>query len=85
MNLKHLDIQTINGIIDKRAVDCKYWTDENDLDLKRRKEAEFLVLGDIPAGAILGFVVYDDNALRRIEQMDGYQDRTVVIRPNYYF
>ena len=48
------DIQNIDTILDKNAINAKYWKDENDLDKKRRKEAEFLVLGDISLHAILG-------------------------------
>ncbi len=44
----------------KKAISSKYWKDENDLDLKRRKEAEFLVSGDLPVNAIEGFVVYTE-------------------------
>ncbi len=46
------DINNIDTIVDWNAVKAKYWHDENDLDLKRRKEAEFLVLGDIPTNSI---------------------------------
>lgn len=35
------DIQNIEAILDKNAIGSKYWKDESDLDLKRRKEAEF--------------------------------------------
>lgn len=48
----HHDIQYIDQLIDKKAIEAKYWKDDNDLDLKRRKEAEFLVLGDIPLETI---------------------------------
>lgn len=50
------DIQNIDRLIDKNAINAKYWKDENDLDLKRRKEAEFLVLGDIATDGVLGYV-----------------------------
>ncbi|MDI9319570.1 MAG: DUF4433 domain-containing protein [Phycisphaerales bacterium] len=53
------DIQHIDTILDKNAINAKYWRDENDLDRKRRKEAEFLVLGDIAKAAILGFITMD--------------------------
>src|SRR4051812_22582885 len=53
------DIKNLNTCIDKNAIDTKYWNDKNDLDLKRRMEAEFLVMGDFPFKAIIGFVVYN--------------------------
>lgn len=46
------DIQNIDTILDTDAINARYWNDENDLDKKRRKEAEFLVLGDIDSNAI---------------------------------
>ena len=60
------DIQNIDTILDKNAINAKYWKDENDLDKKRRKEAEFLVLGDISLHAILGYITYNENAKNKI-------------------
>ncbi len=78
------DITDIDNIIDWKAVRAKYWLDENDLDLKRRKEAEFLVLGDIATEAILGFVVYNQNAQNRMIGF-GADVSKVLIKPDYYF
>lgn len=78
------DIQNIDSIIDKNAIKAKYWRDENDLDRKRRKEAEFLVFGDIAPDGVLGYVTYNENAKKRI--IDFGADATkVVVRPEYYF
>jgi hypothetical protein len=49
-------IEDIETILDMDAIKAKYWKDENDLDRKRRKEAEFLVLGDIAKEALLGLL-----------------------------
>ncbi len=78
------DIQRIDSIIDKTAIDARYWRDENDLDKKRRKEAEFLVLGDIPNGAILGYITYNENAKIKIIKL-GADATKVHIKPEYYF
>lgn len=78
------DIPTIDKIIDWKAVNEKYWTKDNDLDLKRRKEAEFLVLGDIDPAGILGFVVYNQNAQTRMVDF-GVNKLNVPIKPDYYF
>ncbi len=48
------DVANINSIIDTNAICVRYWNNENDLDLKRRKEAEFLIESDVPASAIIG-------------------------------
>jgi ssDNA thymidine ADP-ribosyltransferase, DarT len=78
------DIDKIDDIIDKKAIENQYWKDEHDLDLKRRKEAEFLVAKDIPKEAILGFVVYDELTKQELISL-GVNEKVVVIRPKYYF
>jgi len=78
------DVQNIDSIIDKEAIDAKYWRDENDLDKKRRKEAEFLVLGDIPNQAILGYITYNENAKMKIIS-HGADSTKVLTKPEYYF
>lgn len=78
------DIDNLDKIIDWNAVNAKYWHDDNDLDLKRRKEAEFLILGDIPFNGILGFLVYNQNAKNRMISF-GADDSNVHIKPEFYF
>lgn len=78
------DIQNIDTILDHNAINAKYWKDENDLDMKRRKEAEFLVLGDISTDAILGYLVYNENAKDTIINF-GAKESNVIIKSNYYF
>ncbi|MGM9476522.1 type II toxin-antitoxin system toxin DNA ADP-ribosyl transferase DarT [Pedobacter sp. GSP4] len=78
------DIHNIDDILDKEAINAKYWIDENDLDRKRRKEAEFLILGDISINAILGFLVYNENAKNKIIEF-GTDSEKVHIRSDFYF
>lgn len=78
------DIEDMDRIIDRKAIASHYWKDETDLDLKRRMEAEFLVLGDIPSSAIVGFCIYNEGAKERMLNF-GVQENQLVIRPNYYF
>ena len=78
------DIQDIDTILDKNAINAKYWTDENDLDRKRRKEAEFLVLGDIAQEAILGFITYNQNAKNTVINF-GVDASKVLSKPEFYF
>lgn len=78
------DINNIDSIIDKNAINAKYWKDESDLDLKRRKEAEFLVLGDINVSGILGYITYNQAAKQRIVDF-GVDEAKVFVRQNYYF
>lgn len=76
------DIQNIDTILDKNAIKAKYWRDENDLDKKRRKEAEFLVLGDIAQEAILGYLTYNEKEKNRIINFGA---ANVHIKPEFYF
>ena len=79
-----MQIQDIDTILDKNAINAKYWTDENDLDRKRRKEAEFLVLGDIAQEAILGFITYNQNAKNTVINF-GVDASKVLSKPEFYF
>lgn len=78
------DIENIDTLLDVNAIHTKYWKDENDLDLKRRKEAEFLVLGDIPAKAVLGYLVYNEKAKQKLLNF-GVNEAVIRIRPQSYF
>ena len=60
------------------------WDDEEDLDLKRRKEAELLLKNDLPVQDIRGFVVYNKVAMQRLISM-GVEEKMVAVRPTFYF
>lgn len=62
----------------------RHWNEESDIDLKRRKEAELLIHGDLPAQYIRGFVVYNEKARTRLEEM-GVKATMIAVRPGYYF
>lgn len=78
------DIGNIDNILDWKAIRAKYWRDDNDLDLKRRKEAEFLVSGDIASEALLGYLTYNENAKNRIITL-GANAANVHIKNDFYF
>lgn len=78
------DLNNIDEIIDWKAIKAKYWNDENDLDRKRKKEAEFLVLGDIDKAAILGYVVFNESAKKRMTDF-GVGESQIRVNSNYYF
>ncbi|QQS27576.1 MAG: DUF4433 domain-containing protein [Sphingobacteriales bacterium] len=78
------EIQSIETIIDWKAVRARYWRSDIDLDLKRRKEAEFLVLGDISIDAILGFLVFNESAKHKAITYGANADN-VLIKPEFYF
>ena len=78
------EINNIETTIDSNAIARKYWIDDKDLDIKRRKEAEFLAANDIPAAAIIGYVVYNERSKEKLNTL-GIDNKNIVIKPNYYF
>jgi hypothetical protein len=78
------DIGKIYEVIDWEAVKAKYWKDENDLDKKRRKEAELLVSSDIEPQALLGYVVYNNDAKEKLRTF-GIEESKVIVKRDYYF
>ena len=77
-------LNNIDSIIDKKALGSKFWKDDKDLDFKRRKEAEFLIESDLPASAIVGWVVFNKAAQEKLVQF-GISPSIIKITPKYYF
>jgi len=78
------DLHNIDTILDQNAINATYWRQEGDLDLKRRKEAEFLVETDIPITAITGWLVYSEETRNRLLTM-GISENKIHVKPNCYF
>ncbi|WP_108425032.1 DUF4433 domain-containing protein [Flagellimonas amoyensis] len=78
------DIANIEDQVDFRATEAKFWKDEGDLDLKRRKEAEFLIKSDLQFADILGFAVYDEAAEAELLGM-GVASEKIVVKKSFYF
>lgn len=78
------EVIDIENIVDFGAVKEPNWKKEDDQDLKRRKEAEFLVEGDIPLAAIAGYCVYDDTARQKLLAL-GIAENRVIIKKDFYF
>lgn len=78
------DIGNINCIIDWAAVNAHYWGGEENLDIKRRKQAELLTKGDIPPSAINMFGCYNKTAKERLVAM-GINEEMIRITAESYF
>jgi len=78
------DIGSLGELLDFEAIQAKFWKNEADLDLKRRKEAEFLLDGDLPLSAIVGYAVYAESAKSKLENW-GIPPEMIAVRPNFYF
>ena len=57
---------------------------ENDLDRKKRKEAELLIENDLPTNHILGYICYNEKAKSKLVHF-GIEEKKIVVIPNYYF
>lgn len=78
------DISDIENQVDFKATSAKFWKDENDLDLKRRKEAEFLIKQDLEYDNILGFATFEDSSTEKLLEL-GINKNKVVTKPTLYF
>ncbi len=74
----------LNEIISYNDVYARYWISEEDIDLKRRKEAELLIEKALPKEYIRGYIVYNQRAK---EKLTGYgiNENKIAINSNYYF
>jgi hypothetical protein len=79
-----VDLERIDEIINKEDVYAKFWNVEDDLDLKRRKEAELLIKTELPAKYIRGFVVYNDEAREQLINY-GIDASMIAIKDSFYF
>ena len=74
----------IDDYVKREDVYAQFWNVEDDIDLKRRKEAELLIKTELPAKYIKGFVVYNNEA--RVQLLEyGVAASKIVIRESYYF
>ncbi len=79
-----LDYNKMRELLDQKAIAAKFWKNDEDLDLKRRKEAEFLLDGDLDQNGILGYVVYDLGTKQKLIGW-GIDEKLVHIGKHYYF
>jgi hypothetical protein len=77
-------VNELVDIIDWKAVKSSYWGGNENLDIKRKKQAEFLVSGDLPPNQIVGFGCYNENAKKRLISIGINEDKIKVI-PNAYY
>lgn len=74
--------------VDWNAVKLVKWNDtEKDPDIKRRKQAEFLVYSEIPLSAIVAFVVYNNDARSTVLAKFAEHNFTgnILVNPKWYY
>ncbi len=78
-------IELLQEKIDWEAINAKYWSGEElDTDLRRRKQAEFLVKEDVPADFIMGFGCYNPKAKDKLISF-GVKEEIIKIIPQAYY
>jgi hypothetical protein len=77
-------INDLNTIIDWNAIKSSYWGGENNLDIKRKKQAEFLIKEDVSPDTIIGYACYNDKAHKKLISF-GIDKGLIKIKPNIYY
>lgn len=77
-------IQNLPTIIDWNAVKASFWGGQENLNIKRKKQAEFLSSRDLLPELIIGFGCYDNTARQKLIGM-GVRDATIKVIPNAYY
>ncbi len=78
------DIPQIDSIIQEHDIYAKYWNNADDPDLKRKKEAELLIMGDTPPDIITRLIVFNQSAKERLDAFNCV-NVPISINPDYYF
>lgn len=81
---KKKELVNLDQIVKYEDVYSTFWNIETDLDLKRRKEAELLIDGDLPIQYLRGLVVYNEKAKEHLVSI-GVAKELIVVMPGYYF
>jgi len=77
-------VNEINEIIDWASVKSRYWGGHDNLNTKRKKQAEFLVEDDIPVSCIKGYGAYNETAKEKMITF-GVDKHNIKIIPNAYY
>jgi hypothetical protein len=78
------DINKLPDIIDWKAIVAPYWGGGENLEIKTRKQAEFLVSGDISRDYIFCYLCHDDDA-KRVIMSFGVPEEKIRIYPKAYY
>jgi hypothetical protein len=77
-------VQDLPNILDWSSIKSKYWGGDENLTIKRKKQAECLVLDDIPSDRLIGFVCYNENA-KSILISYGIEEVKIKVNPKSYY
>lgn len=77
-------IYQLNEIVDWQAIKSQYWAGEENLNIKRKKQAEFLVSDDLNPELIIGYGCYNQTAKNRLLEI-GVEEVKIKIIPQGFF
>lgn len=72
------------AIIDWKAVTAPYWGGVENLLLKRKKQAEFLLAADLPPNQLLGMACFNEKAGSKLQSM-GFDGTKIKVVPTAYY
>lgn len=78
------EINRLPDLIHWPSVFEPYWGGQENLNLKRKKQAEFLVRNDLPVAYIFGFGCYNQEAKNKLIEI-GVEENKIRIIPNSYY
>ncbi len=77
-------IKELPKIISWESVKASYWAGEQNLNIKRKKQAEFLISGDINSNNIIGYGCYNEVAKQKLIKMGILEENIKIIPQAYY-
>jgi len=77
-------INNLKDILDWKAISADYWSGSENLDTKRKKQAEFLIKGDLPTSVIKKLICYNNYAFNKLKTIS-IEDIQIIQDSNYYF
>lgn len=77
-------INKLSDIIDWEAVQSPYWGGSENLNIKRKKQAELLVKGDLTPDLIIGFGCYNEQAKQNLISF-GITENKIKVVPDLYY
>ncbi|MGO3720019.1 MAG: type II toxin-antitoxin system toxin DNA ADP-ribosyl transferase DarT [Mesonia hippocampi] len=77
-------INELPNIIDWDSIKAPFWGGQENLNIKRKKQAELLVSDDLPSQFIAGFCCYNDDAKESLVNI-GIDETKIKVIPRAYY
>lgn len=77
-------VNELVNIVDWEAIKSPYWGGAENLNIKRKKQAEFLVAGDLLPDFITVFGCYNEESKEKLITLGVCKDKIKIISKSYY-